>query len=131
MRTTLTTAAVLALLGAMPAHAADLADEAEIRDALLIVGMAYELSEKCGPVDARTVRGISTLLNLKSRARQLGYSDAEIDAYIDDKAEKDRLEVIARSQLEQLGVVTGQEDTYCAVARDQIARNTGVGRLLR
>ncbi|SEM83020.1 hypothetical protein SAMN04488003_10571 [Loktanella fryxellensis] len=123
--------AILAAVAAPVAQAQSLADESEIRNGLLVVGMAYELSEKCGPVDARTVRGISTLLNLKSRARALGYSNAEIDAYIDDEAEKDRLEVIARSQLEQLGAVPGQEDTYCAVARDQIARGTGVGRLLR
>lgn len=113
------------------AAAEGLKDEAEIRDGLLVVGMAYEISEKCGEIDARTFRGIQTLLNLKSRARELGYSSSEIDAYVDDKVEKKRLEGIARGMLVQLGVTPGVEETYCQVGRDQIAKNSGVGRLLR
>lgn len=121
------------LTGAMTAAAAadGLKDEVEIRDGLLVVGMAYEISEKCGDIDARTFRGIQTLLNLKSRARELGYSSDEIDTYVDDKVEKKRLEEIARGMLVQLGVTPGVEETYCAVGREQIAKNTGVGRLLR
>lgn len=131
MRTSLLIAAALAASLGHTAQAAGLKDEAEIRDGLLVVGMAYEISEKCGSIDARKLRGITTLLNLKSRARNLGYSSEEIDTYVDDKAEKKRLEGIARAQLVQLGVVPGEEETYCAVGRDQIAKGTGVGRLLR
>ena len=131
MRQILMTAAVLATALTGTARAEGLKDEAEIRDALLVVGMAYEISQKCESIDARTVTGIRTLLNLKSRARELGYSNAEIDAYIDDKAEKKRLEGIARGQLVQLGVVAEEPETYCTVGRDQIAKGTGIGRLLR
>ncbi|MBU2358878.1 DUF5333 domain-containing protein [Loktanella sp. M215] len=131
MRTFLTIAAALAFGLGSTAQAAGLKDEAEIRDGLLVVGMAYEISEKCGSIDARKLRGITTLLNLKSRARELGYSSTEIDTYVDDKVEKKRLEGIARAQLVQLGVVPGEEASYCAVGRDQIAKGTGVGRLLR
>ena len=131
MRKILMTAAVLATALTGAARADGLSDEAEIRDALLVVGMAYEISRKCDSIDARTVTGIRTLLNLKSRARELGYSNAEIDAYVDDKAEKKRLEGIARGQLAQLGVVADDPETYCTVGRDQIAKGTGVGRLLR
>ena len=131
MRKTLWTAAALAVALTGTARAEGLKDEAEIRNGLLVVGMAYEISEKCGSIDARTLTGIRTLLNLKSRARELGYSSEEIDAYVDDKAEKKRLEGIARAQLVQLGVTPGVEETYCTVGRDQIAKGTGVGRLLR
>lgn len=131
MYKTLMTAALLASALTGTAQAAGLKDEAEIRDGLLVVGMAYEISEKCESIDARWIAGASTLLNLKSRARALGYSSAEIDAYVDNKAEKARLEGIARAQLVQLGVTPGVEETYCTVGRDQIAKGTGVGRLLR
>ena len=131
MRKILMTAAVLATALTGAARADGLSDEAEIRDALLVVGMAYEISRKCDSIDARTLTGIRTLLNLKSRARELGYSSDEIDTYIDDKAEKKRLEGIARGQLAQLGVVADDPETYCTVGRDQIAKGTGVGRLLR
>ena len=131
MRKILMTAAVLATALTGTVRAEGLKDEAEIRDALLVVGMAYEISRKCDSIDARTLTGIRTLLNLKSRARELGYSSDEIDTYIDDKAEKKRLEGIARGQLAQLGVVADDPETYCTVGRDQIAKGTGVGRLLR
>ena len=131
MRKILMTAAVLATALTGAARAEGLADEPEIRDGLLVVGMAYEISRKCESIDARKLTGIRTLLNLKSRARELGYSSEEIDAYIDDKTEKARLEGIARGQLAQLGVVADDPETYCVVGRDQIAKGTGIGRLLR
>jgi hypothetical protein len=108
-----------------------LKDVAKVRDGIIFVGMAYELSEECGSLDARLFRGLSYLQSLKSHASSLGYSDAEIDAYINDDAEKDRLEAIARAQLAQLGVVRGDEASHCTVGRAQIAANTRVGWLLR
>ncbi len=109
----------------------ELKDVTRVRDGIVHVGMAYELSEQCGDLSARLFRGLSFLQSLKNHARQLGYSDAEIDAYINDNAEKDRLEAIARAQLVRLGVVEGNEATYCAVGRQQIEANTRVGWLLR
>lgn len=108
-----------------------LKDVAEIRDGIIYVGMAYEISDKCDSISARLFRGLTYLHSLRSRARALGYSEAEIDAYINDEAEKDRLEAIARAQLVRLGVVPEQEESYCTVGRAQIAANTRVGWLLR
>lgn len=129
----ITTALIAAtVMGAGYASAqAELKDVTRIRDGIVHAGMAYELSEECGDLSARLFRGISFLQSLKNHARELGYSDDEIDAYIDDNAEKDRLEILARAELARLGVVEGDEATYCAVGRDQIARNTRVGWLLR
>lgn len=108
-----------------------LKDVAKVRDGIIFVGMAYEISEKCDSINARLFRGLGYLESLRSHARDLGYSEAEIDAYINDEAEKDRLEGIARAQLAQLGVVPGQEASYCAVGRAQMDANTRVGWLLR
>ena len=129
----LSLAAILATLAAPLAAQSrpGLPNEPEITEGLITVGMAYELSERCDGLKARTLTGITTLLGLKNRARGLGYSSAEVDAFIDDDAEKDRLEAIARERLRGLGVVEDQPQSFCAVGRDQIARGTGVGRLLR
>lgn len=124
------TLSIVAAAGSLSAQTA-LKDVPQIRDGIIDVGMAYELSEKCGSVSARLFRGIGFLQSLRNEAAQLGYSEAEIDAYINDKAEKRRLEAIARAQLASLGVVEGEEATYCAVARSQMAANTRVGWLLR
>ena len=108
-----------------------LRDVAKVRDGIIFVGMAYEISEQCDELSARLFRGLGYLNSLRSHARELGYSEAEIEAYIDDRAERDRLEAIARTALADLGVVDNDADSYCAVGRAQIAANTRVGWLLR
>ncbi|WP_342071381.1 DUF5333 domain-containing protein [Yoonia algicola] len=108
-----------------------LKDVPKVRDGIIFVGMAYEISEECDSIGARLFRGFGYLQSLRSHASSLGYSDEEIDAYINDDAEKDRLEGIARAQLASLGVVAGDPESYCAVGRAQIAANTRVGWLLR
>ena len=127
------TIALLTVLGCGAAAAAQTAlkDVAEVRDGIIAVGMALELADNCDSLRPRTLRGYVFLQSLQSRASELGYSDTEIDTYINDRDEKRRLEEIARAQLAQLGVVEGQEATYCAVGRAQIAANTRVGSLLR
>ena len=54
-----------------------------------------------------------------------------VRAYVDDDAEKDRLEGIARARLADMGAVTGQAATYCTVGRTEIARGSAIGQLLR
>lgn len=108
-----------------------LKDVPEVRDGIIYVGMAYEISERCDSISARLFRGLGYLQSLRSHARSLGYSEDEIEAYINDEAEKDRLEAIARAQLASLGAIPGDEASYCAVGRAQIAANTRVGWLLR
>lgn len=122
-----------ALLFAMgPGHAqTQLRDVAHVRDGIIWVGMAYEISDKCDDLSARLFRGLGYLNSLKRHAEDLGYSDAEIEAYIDDRSEKRRLEAIARAKLADLGVVEGQQQTYCTVGQAQIDANTRVGWLLR
>ncbi|MDX8352325.1 DUF5333 domain-containing protein [Cognatiyoonia sp. IB215182] len=122
--------AITAIAGSLSAQP-PLKDVQRVRDGIIHVGMAYEISEKCSSIRARTWRGINFLQSLKNHAEELGYSDAQIDAYINDDAEKDRLEGIARRELARLGIVEGDESTYCAVGRSQIAANTRVGWLLR
>lgn len=108
-----------------------LKDVATVRDGIIAVGMAYEIGDKCGSIEARYLRGLGVLNQIKAEAADLGYSDAEIDAYIGDDAEKDRLEAMARQQLADLGAVVGDEASFCAVGAAQIAAGTQVGQLLR
>jgi hypothetical protein len=124
--------ALVCVIGAGSASAQTaLKDVAHVRDGIVHVGMAYELSERCDSLRARLFRGLGFLQSLKAHAANLGYSDQEIDDYVNDRDEKKRLEAIARAQLLALGVVEGEEASYCAVGRAQIAANTRVGWLLR
>ena len=128
-------AVMILLAGVFGAGAASaqplLKDVAYVRDGIIDVGMAYELSEECSDLRARLFRGIGFLQSLQSHASDLGYTDEEIDDYVNDRDEKRRLEAIARAKLADLGVIEGEEATYCAVGRAQIAAETRVGWLLR
>ena len=108
-----------------------LKDVAYVTEGLIAVGIAYELSEVCDDIDARLFRGIGYLNQLKNHAKGLGFSDDQIDAYTDNKAEQDRLEGIARARLEAMGATPGDEASHCAVGRSEIAKQTTIGYLLR
>lgn len=102
-----------------------------VTEGLITTGMAHELSGKCNNVNSRMLRGLSFLFGLKLHLQDIGYSKSEINAFVNDRFEKDRLEVIARERLASLGVRTNDAATYCTVALSQIANDTPVGRLLR
>jgi len=122
----------LALILATPALAqVPLKDQTEISEGLIAAAIAYEIGDKCDSINARLIRGVSFLNGLRDRAGELGYSDAEIEAYMDDRAEKRRLEAEARARLAAMGAVDGEWETYCAVGRTEIAAGSQIGRLLR
>lgn len=108
-----------------------LRDVAEINEGLIAVGSAVEISDKCSTISPRTLRGYNYLYQLRNRASELGFSEAQINAYVDSSVEKARLEGIARARLAAKGVVPGQEATYCAVGQAEIAAGSAIGQLLR
>lgn len=108
----------------------DLRQEAGIAEGLITVGIAFEISEVCDEIAPRRIRGLRYLLALRNAAFDLGYSAEEVEDYIDDDAEKDRLEAIARGRLADLGAPRGDVSAHCAVGRQQVAQDTQVGRLL-
>ena len=121
----------LSAFGGAAAAKPALKDVTYVREGIITAGMAYELSEKCGNVSARLIRGVNYLYSLRNFAKSLGYTSAEIDAYVDDKAEENRLAAIARARLADKGTVAGQEATYCAVALAEMSAGSAVGNLLR
>jgi len=122
--------AVSGLSGAVSADPA-LKDVAHVREGLIATGMAVELSNRCSSISPRRIRGINYLFSLRKHAFDLGFSRAEVDAYTNDKTEENRLIVIAYGRLRELGTVAGDEASYCAVGRGEIAKGNAIGRLLR
>ena len=118
------------LAGATAAKPA-LRDVTRITEGLIDTAIAYEIGDKCDSIDARFVAGVNFLYALRNHAVELGYSDDEIDAYVDDRSEQQRLEALARDRLRGKGAVEGQWETYCAVGQSEIARGSQIGQLLR
>ncbi|MEM6275780.1 MAG: DUF5333 domain-containing protein [Pseudomonadota bacterium] len=130
IRLLLTVILVLAPLGAT-LSARSPGDVSEVRNGLLAVAVGNLIQENCATISPRLIRVYSLRNQLLAAARSEGFTDAEIDAYVDDKAARARLEVEAAAYLRQNGVVDGANDTYCTVGRAEIAANSAVGRLLR
>ena len=87
---------VLALSTAAAAPAQPpLSQFAPVTGGLFAVGMALELSETCPQIDARQLRGLFYLNALKRQAQEAGYSSAQIDAFVEDDAQKAALEAEA------------------------------------
>lgn len=127
--------ALLGLLSSLPGGALaqglpPLGEVEVVTEGLIQTAIAYEIDRVCDELDGRRLQGIAFLWSLHSEARRLGYSRQEIETFIDDDEEKDRLERIARQRLRDMGAVRGQPETYCAVGRTEIARGSQAGRLL-
>ena len=59
-----------------------------------------------------------------------GYSDAQIDAFLDSKTEKKRIYAVAEDYLTRNGAKKDDPESFCRIGRDEIAKNTIIGSLL-
>lgn len=121
---------VILVAGATAARS-DLRNVTVVTEGLIATAIAYEIGDKCDSLDARVLAGIDFLWSLRNHARGLGYSDSEIDSFVNDRAEQDRLEAIARARLRDMGAVRGEWASYCEVGEAEIARASRIGKLLR
>jgi hypothetical protein len=131
--TKITTAGLLSLgmtTGAVSAQQS-LRDVGYVTEGLIAVGIAYEISEVCGSISARTLRGLSYLNQLRNHAKGLGFTNAQIDDFRKDRTEQNRLEAIARQRLSSMGAEPGNTAAHCAVGRAEITKESTIGYLLR
>ena len=108
-----------------------LRDVPEIDGTILAVGIADEIRKNCPDISARLFRALNVINSLKGTARDLGYSEAEIDAYRKSDAEKARLKATRDEYLTAGGVRTDAPDTYCQLGRTEIEKGGQIGALLR
>ncbi|MBT0956311.1 DUF5333 domain-containing protein [Alphaproteobacteria bacterium KMM 3653] len=123
-------AAAFGAMTTLPAGAAGLKDSARINEGLIAIGMADEIRKNCPSISARMVRAASFLKSLERHARSQGFTEAEIDVFVDDKQHKAVLEGKARARLAERGA-TGDPEGYCRVGQEEIAAGTQVGAMLR
>lgn len=133
MRLPIYVAAALIGLGT-PLAAGDkplLRDVPEIENPLFAVAVAKEVSDHCDSISARYLRGLGELQRLRSRANKLGYSDAEIRAYVESDSEKARMRAKGEKLLAQNGVSYAKPESFCTYGRAEIKSNSAIGVLLR
>ncbi|KPP87119.1 MAG: hypothetical protein HLUCCA08_04140 [Rhodobacteraceae bacterium HLUCCA08] len=130
MKRTLWAAAVGLAASAAQANP-PLGDVAHVREGLILAAMVDEITGNCPDLKVRVIRGLNFLQGLERHARDLGYSPAEIDAYIDDEVEEARLRAIGSGRLQALGADPEDPASYCTVGRAQMQAGTELGRFLR
>ncbi|GGX57118.1 NADH dehydrogenase subunit E [Tateyamaria omphalii] len=131
MMRAMTMALILSLTAGIASAKPHLRDVPEIDGTILAVGIADEIRKNCPDISARLLRAYSVVNGLKARARTLGYSDEEIDAYRKSDTEKARLKAKRAEYLRSAGVTPGQSASYCAVGRQEIEKGGQIGALLR
>lgn len=130
MKRPLFAALALALLGTLAAAQVPLNAEPYINDRLVQARVADVLRRGCPDISARLVRAFNEARALKRYALDQGYSEAQIDIFLDSSAERQRIYAQADRYMVQNGVVNGQPETFCRLGRDEIARQTVAGSLL-
>ena len=108
-----------------------LRDVAAIDDALFDLGIADRIRKSCPTINARMFRAIGYVRKLEKKARAMGYSQAEIDAYTDSEIEKNRLRAKAVTFFRARGVDTSDAQSYCALGLEEIQKSSRIGSLLR
>ncbi|MCC5963157.1 MAG: hypothetical protein JJU09_08515 [Rhodobacteraceae bacterium] len=103
----------------------------DIYNGLFTAALIRHVSRKCDGIDppgrlART----RYFLSLYNRARGLGYSRAQIEAFVEDKEEQALMQAQVDGHLERAGVDPASEAEICAYTRTQIAERTALGRQL-
>lgn len=123
---------ILCLTLALPVLAKPpLREVSEIDDGLMAVAIADEIRKSCDDIQPRMIRAYRQIKALERRARSLGYSEEEIEAYVTSDAEKKRMRRKAETWLASQGVAPSDTDALCRFGRDEISRGGPVGYFLR
>lgn len=131
--TALTLAALAAPILAPAAAQArpPLSEVAFINDGLRDVAVADEIRKACDSISPRLIRAYQFLNSLENYARAQGYSEDEIENFVESGQDRKRLKAEAKAYMAANGVVPGDETSYCALGRAEIAQNSQIGSLLR
>lgn len=126
---------ILAVTVAMAASAAQaqvpLNENAHITEVLVAGQVGDVIRTECSSVSAKMFTVLSELNALKAYAIEQGYTEAEVKVFLKDKTEKARIKGLAAAHLKAAGAVSGDEESYCKAGRDEIAKGSFIGSLLR
>ena len=109
-----------------------LRNDERLHNGLLAITIGWHIERTCPSIERRDLAANVFLLGLASHAMSLGYSRAQVTAYVEDDAEQDRYFALARRYFAERGVISDDDsDGACRVGRDEIAAGSPIGRLLR
>lgn len=131
MTTFLKTFALVAVMATPGFAQTPLNQEAHINESLVAGQVGDTIRKTCPSISAKMFTVLSKLNELEDYARDKGYTEAEVKAFLKDKTEKTRIKALAKDYLTAAGAVEGDAESYCAAGRAEIEKGTLAGSLLR
>lgn len=120
------------LSAAVPAYATvPLNQNQHITDSLVAAKVGDTIRKTCPSITARMFTVLGKMNDLEAYARAQGYTEAEVKAFLKDQTEKKRINDLAAAYLKKAGAVEGNEESYCAAGKAEIAKGTLAGSLLK
>lgn len=124
---------IVALCSMAPASPgwAGMADEADINQGLVYIAAADKIRRECSSINGRMLKAQRYANALRGIARDRGYSDAEIDAYLDSRDERAKVRAQRNVYFESQGASNLDPASLCALGHAEIARKSQIGYMLR
>lgn len=123
--------AVVLIVTAMSANAANIKDDKEVFSRLLITAIANEIRENCETIAAREIKATFYVLGIVSYAKRQGFSMDEIDTFRNDETQQNRLRAATYKYLDANGVDRSKKTGYCALGTVEMNNRTASGKLLK
>ena len=128
-------AILIAVMVAVPGLASGdgkvpLPEEAHINQQLIAAQAGDILRNTCPAAHARFFVVWDKMIQLQNYARQAGYTEGEVKAFLKDPVQKARVKAAAEAYLAKAGVRPGDVESYCQVARDEVAKGTLLGQII-
>lgn len=108
-----------------------LRDVPQVENIIFAAAVAHEVSKNCRSIKERRMKALGMAWDLRSYANKLGYSDAEIRAYVESDSEKARMRAKGERYLKANGVDYGTPETFCVFGHAEIDKSSAIGALLR
>lgn len=105
----------------------------EVYNGLFTAALVKHIADSCpDSIDPPgKLARVTYFLGLYSKARALGPSRSQIEAFVEDEAEQERMRQLVYTYLRAADVDPLNEQAVCAYASDQIAEGTSLGSRLR
>ncbi|MFM2355252.1 MAG: hypothetical protein RLZZ528_988 [Pseudomonadota bacterium] len=130
MKTTFALALMLTISAAAAPAAAlpPLGENTYVTERLIAARVADRIRKTCPDISARILYAFSEARALVAWAEDQGYSEDEIDGFLDDRREKRKIYEAAETYLTENGAV--DEAGFCALGRAEIEKGSIIGSLI-
>ena len=119
------------LAGASASSLPPINQDEHIINSLLAAAIGDEIRKNCSTITPRMFRVYTKAKALERYALNKGYTEEEIDAFLDSKPERKAMRARRDAYLAANGVTEGDAGSYCALGEKEIAEGSLTGSLLQ